>query len=753
MAEHNIVNRRLICQWLLASPMLLLVILALLNFPGDKSELALLAALVLSYCVILWFFSRSWLLLLPGILLLLDLSPFSGRFNFNELDIFILSTLVVAMARQQLSIEVLHKVHWLPVLVFVILLCGIDWITVAQQLLAPSFDNPYYSSSYGFKVAKPGLYGLALALLFRHQLQQDVHLTLKCLFNGALVCCYTLFFIILWEKGLLALLVEGGPRQLIASILDFSGAYRVTALVSDMHTGGESIDGIFACLFPLALAAVFYHRAMLAKLIALGALSGLSYAILLGYTRSTYLAMVIALLYLLWSQFHHQKSLNILSTNLAGSALLILLACYFVFTYVGYSALIVISAIMLTPLLLSSFRLEQKLYTLLMIIINALAVTFMLYLHFNSRWISASISGIATLLLAAFILALASQRFTQALPTQKRHSWFLIGYMAIISAAFIFYVGTSGSQITARFATINDDLNKRLQHWSKVVASTSWPLKNGLLGQPTGSFPKNYVYAYPETLAKAGSFTINKHQDTSALMLGGAQDMIFGQRLHLSPQTRYQLTLMVKTEQATSLRLSYCERNLIMQHRYNRQCVQTRINVDAVPDWQTMTLALNTELVGARSWFSRNPTLFFMQNQGKGSILQIKQVSIKKQPQDEELLSNPDFSQGMDNWFFYSDFEHLPWHIKNILIEIFYHTGAIGLLAFMLILHQCYRQRNDCQALLLNQTIFAMVLAWMALGLFASPLDSARASWMFYMLLFHLALGPGKFHQRSDLIA
>jgi hypothetical protein len=743
LTDRNIVNKPGLLQYLLATIIFMLIVFALVSFNHNGSVFPLLLSLVVAYSGVLYFWPRSWLLLLPSLLLLFDFSPFSGRFNFNELDILLLTTLAIGLIKDKLQVNLSDKLLCLPVLVFVILLCAIDWTRILPGLLTPHFHNPYYSLSYGFKVAKSGLYGLALALLFRHQLQQDICCTLKALLNGAVLCCFVLFVIILWEKGIIRLMLQGiEPLLLIISILDFSGSYRVTAMVSDMHTGGESIDGIFACLFPLTLAALFYNKTPLAKVIALLALACLCYSILVGYTRATYLAIAIAMVYFLSALFNQQKRHDLLNTNLIINAGLMLVSSYLVFIYVGYYAVFAVSVLITVPMLVAILGLDKPSRRLLIFVINILAMIMLIYLHFISRWITPSLSGIIILITSALVLALSSQLFVRSLPKTKRLSWSFTGYCVILLTVFVLYIASSGSQISARFSTIGNDFNSRLQHWSNVVDTGQWSLKHWLLGQTTGSFPTRYFFSNSQTIDKAGSFSINTTTDAAVLNLAGASDMIFGQRLHLSPKTDHQVTLLVKTAQKTRIKLSYCERNLILQQRYNGRCVQTKFRVEPGSQWQLISWTFNTSDIGQDHWLARAPTLFFMQNQTKDSILAVKQVSLKTTHQGPELLTNADFNQGMDNWFFYSDFEHLPWHIKNTLLEIFYNTGVIGLIAFMLILVQCYQQRESFAEPLLGRAVFTIVISWMALGLFASPLDSARASWMFYMLLFSLALGP-----------
>ena len=86
----------------------------------------------------------------------------------------------------------------------------------------------------------------------------------------------------------------------------------------------------------------------------------------------------------------------------------------------------------------------------------------------------------------------------------------------------------------------------------------------------------------------------------------------------------------------------------------------------------------------------------------------------------------------MDHWFFYNDFAHLPWHIKNTWLQAWYDTGAIGsaLLALLLVLAlaSAGRAPRESPAPALGIALLGIAL----LGLFGTPLDSPRVAWLFY---------------------
>ena len=46
------------------------------------------------------------------------------------------------------------------------------------------------------------------------------------------------------------------------------------------------------------------------------------------------------------------------------------------------------------------------------------------------------------------------------------------------------------------------------------------------------------------------------------------------------------------------------------------------------------------------------------------------------------LIRNGDFSKGADYWFFKTH-SHLPWHIKNLWVEVLFDQGWFGLATFV----------------------------------------------------------------------
>ena len=196
-------------------------------------------------------FPRLWLLVLPVISVALDLTAWSGRFLYNELDAAFLATIGLCLLSDRLRFPgaLLHRAV-MPLLLYVgLLLIGLENWLVFLRPPAHLTEHPYYAADYGYKLLRGVLWGILLSLLWISQFQEDRRRTLDATIAGACLASLALGAVILWERGTLGVLLSGAAwYHVLNSLLDLGSSYRVTGLFSDMHTGGEVLDGMIVVL-------------------------------------------------------------------------------------------------------------------------------------------------------------------------------------------------------------------------------------------------------------------------------------------------------------------------------------------------------------------------------------------------------------------------------------------------------------------------------------------------------------------------
>src|SRR5258706_6316223 len=102
----------------------------------------------------------------------------------------------------------------------------------------------------------------------------------------------------------------------------------------------------------------------------------------------------------------------------------------------------------------------------------------------------------------------------------------------------------------------------------------------------------------------------------------------------------------------------------------------------------------------------------------------------------DNLLANGDFSRGYTYWFF-SSFDHLNWHVKNIYVQLLFEQGWIGLLLFGVLAFSSVASlwfvANRGEIIFLLP--LASLTALLTVGLFGSPLDTPRLDFLFYFTI------------------
>jgi hypothetical protein len=260
------------------------------DFPRFQVPLAV--ALVL-YLLMLVGFRHAWLVVIPALLPVLDLAPWTGRFFFDESDLFLLVTLGAAL---------LHRPNpragpFLPRPV-VVLGAAFGATTLVALLiglfpLSPLDANAFasYFSHYNSpRVAKGFAWGLSFFLLLRWTVPKGSELPVRLFTAGLLL-------------GLLGVILIGvRERWQFADLLDLSAAYRIAASFSSMHTGGSHLPAFLALAIPFVWLWVARPRNLAAPLLGLVLFAGAAYLVVTTVTRASFLALAVqlALLALFW---------------------------------------------------------------------------------------------------------------------------------------------------------------------------------------------------------------------------------------------------------------------------------------------------------------------------------------------------------------------------------------------------------------------------------------------------------------------
>ena len=723
------------------------------DYPYARVFLGLALA---AFAVWQWVRPGIWLLVLPWVLPLVNLAPWSGRFYLEEFDFFIWISLAGALwqgAYSRVGRPRFARTPWLLVAFFVLTHC----IALLRGLLplAPielnAFNN-YYSHYNALRVGKSLIWAVLLIPPLLRAFGQDQGRARNYLVLGIGLGLIGTGISVLWERGVFSDLLYGKSIYAkFSNLTNFSAEYRSTALFSEMHTGGEAIDGYLSMAWPFAVACLVTARSFwTAAAGGVGLFAGL-YSAVVTFSRGTYMAVAVSLL-----TFAAPYSREFLrrAAVVRGSWLIPLIlvaemgACAFLYGKGGYYALIAALAILTGSILLAFLKtVRAEARGLLMLVLLAGGFILMMRGLLSSKWVS---NGFAESLASSLPIAIGSLLAGIYIGGRARQLTSLQGLGVSLTFSVVLIAlsvpGLSGSYMKARLATTEGDFGGRMGHWLHAVELMNSGWATQVFGMGLGVFPRAYLKGNEKE--KSSLAALQEEGVNTYLSLSNSMDLIMGQRVKLPAGQPYTLSLDARTQAKKAvLSISICRQNII-QLTYG-QCVGFEKAVTSAP-WQRLVWTFDIGQLGDDQRWGRRPLVlrinhFLYNPQGENNLpvdfVDIDNIALMDR-YGEEYLVNGDFQDGLDNWFPSTDYYHLPLHIKNLWVNVFFEQGLLGLAAFCAL--GCYAiacgvrqaRRGDVFGL----TLLSSLMGFFAVGLIGTLYDVPRVIFLFFLLLFTLLL-------------
>lgn len=651
-----------------------------------------LAPLLLMYAVLLFWRPHCWLLLLPALLPVLDLAPRTGWFFLEEIDLLLLVTICIGYGRFARSGPQARWPTWFCLGMGLMTLACTGGLWRALSPL-PAIDlnafNNYLSPYNAVRVGKAWLWGLLLLPLLRVAAGPQLDGVRRYLLPGMLV-------------GLLLVSAAAIKERLdFPGLLNFSSDYRITAPFSAMHTGGAALDAYLALCTPLVTLWLTGAAGRWRTLAALGLLCLALYAGLATFSRGVYLAYASALAIIVCAALLYYAA----TVRRWQSARLLCL---------------------LPPLLTMLWLLDQA-------------------------FIASGYRGYAAMLCLLVVICAGTARLLRyRLPLRA-------GLAALLVLAPLIPV-YHGYYVAQRFSTVGNDLALRSRHWQHTLTLMDRDNATRLLGMGLGTFPARYYRRTPAQETLPGYRYMDEYWEghngrahgrylrlASGRYAAGYGELLrFWQSVDVQAHNTYQLAIDVRTVNPPAyLHWRLCERQLL----YPVNCITApMLRLRSGGAWERYSTTVNTGPVGGR----RVPVRLELALEGLGAVIDIDNVSLQRLGDEAGLLRNGGFSQVHDYWFFSSDRQHLPWHIKNLLLNLYFEMGVPAVLAYLLLLlgasvqlsRNMREQRNAPAGAIAPAAWLAGLAGFQVVGLFDSLLDVPRITLLFLLVLAAAALRP-----------
>jgi hypothetical protein len=689
----------------------------------------------------------AWLILLPALLPVIDLTLWSGRLFINEFDMLVLAISGIHLLQAPAGLEFPRfKGTGGLLLTLLIIAFAISMLIGAMPLPSPDANQlgSYLTNYNAFRVVKSLVWGLLLLAPLQRQIVRDPERAASRFIIGTAIGLALVGLVVLWERGVLLALAQSwghlyaGRYAILGAVLDFTSEYRATALFSELHTGGEAIDTYLALAPPIVAAGILALRPATARLFCLVALLLGTYAVVATFSRGLYLGfgvgtLCVCLLAVFFKR--HRQDRQYATIRITVGSFLAVTSLAFSYSHGGFDALCFGMALLVLGFVAAHLLGEQSLWLTVALLGAMLAagVAALSYAFLASQYNSIDptsawqLAAILSVLLSA-AAALAGMR-TVTKEDRTSGAMMLLLFMTVMAIAI---PATGGTRMLERFSEASTDARTRWKHWAEVYRLMGPDWQDYVFGMGLGRFPQLY---FRRGLESEGSATYRFGADGARTWLElGIADFNMTQKIPLKPETKYRLSLMTRAVSADArLDIKLCPKLILFSDRYTPDCQEFVIPSTPKGEWVKHDIDFDSASLGKDlplSW----PITLMLGNASQSSLVDITDVVLTDG--QTNIVSNGDFANG-DHWIMISDFEHLPWHIKNLYLEVFFETGAIGLCVFaaalVTALVNAMRavRRQDPIGLGISGSLVAFTLV----GLTGSLLDNPRPATLFFILL------------------
>ena len=742
-------------------------------------------ALLLLWAMLVWRWPGAWLIVLPTLLPVANLSPWTGALMFDESDLLVLGAAAGGYARRVFAPTGATLVPQAPAFsriaqVALGALTASTLISLALGLMrAGPVDFGLYQQYTGWlnplRVAKSLLLALLLLPLMRVEFMRSPAGAMRCFTTG--ICCGLALAGcgVLWE------------RAAFPGLFDFSRFYRVTATFWEMHLGGAALDFYLALTIPFAVALLIEARRRTSAWLAAVLLVLAAYACVATYSRGLYLAIGIAAVLTLALRFSRPAAWSPLrSPALRGLVwlLLVLMALFLAFraqAYAGGLAIAVLATAAMpigTPGACGHARLPWKwmglglcfgavaalatsalsgsawahLFALGMLLMLSAALAgaggrranlaALLFGWFSAAaiatlgsaggaaWRDAFLAVALVWLALACNLATRWQLWPVASSSQRELS---LAIVLLVEAAAL----TSGeSYLARRFDLADRDFSGRLARWHAAVAMLQSPA-DWLFGRGIGRFPAEFPLP-PRSIEGPGGYALMNEDGNRFARVSGPRSIAglggvfaLSQRLTPNPGADYRVSLDVRSVGPAELFIRICERHLI----YEAGCADGSLPV-AAGDWRRVEVNLDGARLAGGPWYAPRSG-FFSVGAGVAQAIDVDNLTVRQADGASQMV-NGDFDAAGARWFPTGRYYYFPWHIDNMYLETLIGQGLLGLLSLLALVALALaglRKHGERSPTRVSALAAALVGA-LVVGLLGSMQNAPRVMLLFWLLLW-----------------
>lgn len=379
------------------------------------------------------------------------------------------------------------------------------------------------------------------------------------------------------------------------------------------------------------------------------------------------------------------------------------------------------------------------------------AVPFLVLLILQVRSIPARLAGVALLLGTTYALMVTFSRSAYAAygialvivclaawaqSARRRTPQLRRGVAALVLVGSVLVVAMpifKGSFAQARMSQVGADVGLRLAHWQDGLRMRAPDRTTRLLGMGIGRYPETHYWQSSEEV-RAAAYRLETENGNTFVRLGTGGAIYMEQVVAVEPQRQYLLSLDARAIQPdASLKTWVCEKWLLASYDCFSQAIELGKELGV---WRHYELYVASGDIGNGRWYTRRPVKLALSNPNHKSAVDVDNVHLQN-ADGFDLLTNGDFSHGLDRWFFTVD-DYWPWHMESLPLTILFDQGWLGLVAIGLLVALALGRAagRALRGQFSAAAILASLAGFLAVGVVNSLIDTPRFLMLFLLLLW-----------------
>ena len=287
--------------------------------------------------------------------------------------------------------------------------------------------------------------------------------------------------------------------------------------------------------------------------------------------------------------------------------------------------------------------------------------------------------------------------------------------------------------MTDRVGRAAPDLADREASWTEGLTLGDRGLFATLFGMGVGTYPRIVLAGRPDGRFPT-NFVLGRDGGYRFIALAAGTPLYFGQKITVETDRTYRLFLGLRSPDGAALTVILCEKWLL----YSDRCRSATLSPATTGKWEEFGIPIATAGLGRPVLFGwlRRPVELSLVDLVPGTTIDVGHVRLLD-PQGRDVLTNGDFSRGTERWFFTDD-DHLVWHIENQYLMIFFESGVFGLAAFMALMTAALlgAARGIRRGEPMAACVAASLVGFLVCAMFDELLDSPRLAALFYLIAF-----------------